>query len=175
MQTVRSLDQIPPLKSPIALSIGMFDGVHIGHQHLITELKKQGTPVVITFANHPAETLGRPVPTPICTLDERLKRLEKMGVALAIVLNFDQTLSLMRYEEFLQTIKAKLPFTTLILGHGSRFGAGAKGDETAIKSLQDKLNFKAIYLPKFEHNGEAVSSGRIRTLTQELKTLLGSL
>lgn len=175
MLIAKSLDQIPPLKGPIALSIGTFDGVHIGHQHLISELKKQGTPVVITFANHPSETLGKPVPEPICSLDERLRRLEKMGVALAIVLDFDQTLSHMSYEAFLQTIKAKLPFTTLILGHGSRFGKGAQGDETAVKSLENKLHFKAIYLPKLEQGGETVSSGRIRKLKAELKTLLGNL
>lgn len=163
MITVERLDDIPPISGPIALTIGFFDGVHLGHQHLFQQLKKYGTAAVLTFSNHPAEVL-RPESTPplIDTLEQKIRRLETNGIDLTLLLPFTQELSSLSYDTFLKQIHAHLPFTHLILGEGSTLGHQAQGTEENIKALE--LNFEAIYLPKFLFENEIVSSKRIRQL-----------
>ncbi|MBP7074961.1 MAG: FAD synthetase family protein [Rhabdochlamydiaceae bacterium] len=141
-----SLDNIPTLPLPIALTIGSFDGVHLGHQHLFQELKKHGTPVVFTFSNHPSEIL-RPtdVPAPILTLQEKLELFEQFGIALTIVVPFTQDLSQIPYDQFLKDLREKLPFSTLVGGEDIRIGAHGAGNSKTLSSL----GFKTVFLPKF--------------------------
>ena len=169
MQIVHNLQSIPPISTPIALAIGMFDGVHLGHQHLFQELAKHGTPVVLTFSNHPAEVLGRTPPILLCTLEEKLKRLELVGIALIIVLPFTHELAKTSYDQFLKNLKAHLPFTTLMFGKGESLGHKKEGDEAHVKALEQELGFNAIYLEKFALEGDVVSSRRIRELVQHDK------
>lgn len=165
MILLEELQKIPSLSGPIALTIGTFDGVHLGHQHLLQQLKKHGTAVVLTFSNHPAEIL-RPqtVPQPIDTLQQRLNRLEKNSIDLTLLLPFTPELACQPYDIFLKEIHQYLPFTHLILGEGSAFGYKAQGTQTQIQSLAKEMQFEAIYLPKFIFEGEAVSSKKIREL-----------
>jgi len=165
MIIVEQLDNIPPISGPIALTIGSFDGVHLGHQYLFQQLKKYGTAAVLTFSNHPAEVL-RPDSAPplIDTLDQKIHRLEIHGIDLALMIPFTQELSSLSYDIFLKQLHKQLPFTHLIFGEGSALGHQAKGTETNIKALAKELNFEAIYLPKFLFEGEIVSSKRIREL-----------
>ena len=167
MQIFKQLEEIPPLSPPIALTIGTYDGVHLGHQHLFQELKKRGTSVVLTFSNHPAEVL-RPhaAPTLIDTTDQKLRRLEKCGVDIAIVLPFTPELANLAYDAFLKKIRLHLPFTHLVHGEGSAFGKGAEGHEQNIRTLASELGFEAIYLPKLTLDGEAVTTTRIRQLIE---------
>jgi riboflavin kinase/FMN adenylyltransferase len=170
MLIAHSLAAIPPLPTPIALAIGVFDGVHPGHLHLFQELKKHSTPVVLTFSNHPATVLGRPEPRLLCSLEERLERLEKAGITLTIVLPFTPDLAQTSYDQFLKTLKAHLPFTTLIFGQGETIGRRKEGDEAHLKALEPTLGFKVLYLEKLQVGGEVVSSSRLRTLLQGEKT-----
>jgi riboflavin kinase / FMN adenylyltransferase len=152
-----SLDNIPDLEKPIALTIGAFDGVHLGHQHLFKELKKHGLPVVVTFSNHPAEVLHpSDVPTPILTLSEKLQLFEEFGIALAIVIPFTRELSQIPYDQFLK----KLKFSTLVGGEDIRIGARGEGNRTTLANL----GFNTIFLPKFTLDGITVSSRLIREL-----------
>lgn len=159
------LKDIPPISGPIALTVGFFDGVHLGHQHLFQQLKKYGTAAVLTFSNHPAEVL-RPQSTPplIDTLDQKIRRLETNGIDLTLLLPFTQDLSSLSYDTFLKQVHEHLPFTHLILGEGSALGNQAKGTQENIEALAKELNFEAIYLPKFLFENEIVSSKRIREL-----------
>ena len=152
-----SLENIPDLEDPIALTIGAFDGVHLGHQHLFQELKKHGSPVIITFSNHPAEIL-RPsaVPPPILTLNEKLQLFEECGIALAIVLPFTRELSQIPYDQFLKKIK----FSTLVGGEDMRIGARGEGNRLTLATL----GFNTVFLPKFTLDGTPVSSRLIRDL-----------
>jgi riboflavin kinase/FMN adenylyltransferase len=165
MITVEKLKDIPPISGPVALTIGSFDGVHLGHQHLFQQLKKYGTAAVLTFSNHPAEVL-RPQSTPplIDTLEQKIRRLETSGIDLTLILPFTQELSSLSYDTFLKQVHEHLPFTHLILGEGSALGHQAQGTEAHIKALAKELNFEAIYLPKFLLDGEPVSSKKIREL-----------
>jgi riboflavin kinase/FMN adenylyltransferase len=155
-----SLDNIPALPNllgPIALTIGTFDGVHLGHQHLFAELKKHGAPVVVTFSNHPSEIL-RPydVPAPILTLNEKLELFAHFGIAMAIVIPFTHALSQIPYDEFLK----KLTFSTLIGGEDMRIGARGEGNR---EKLQQR-GIKTVFLPKFTLEGTVISARLIREL-----------
>jgi riboflavin kinase/FMN adenylyltransferase len=165
---VNSFEEIPPLDGPIALSIGMFDGVHLGHQHLLTELKKRGKAAVVTFSSHPADTL-KPGTAPhlICTLEKKLTLLQKQGADLIISLPFTPSLASLSYDTFLKQVRQRLPFSTLILGQGSSFGHKKEGTEEKILHLATEMNFEALYLPKFICEGEVVSSKKIRALIEQ--------
>lgn len=179
MIIVKSLDDIPAFSGPLGLTIGSFDGVHLGHVYLLEQMgEKVKTRAVLTFENHPATVLKKTVPSLICTLEHKLNLLEKEGVDLTIVLPFTQETALLSYDQFLNGIRKKYPFTHLFLGSGAAFGKGREGDEFKIKELGKKLGFEAHYISKFEKNHGPVSSGRIRTLIekgdlQEASALLG--
>ena len=145
----------------IALTIGTFDGVHLGHQHLFAELKKHGTPVVCTFSNHPAEIL-RPteVPTPILTLDEKLELFQQFGIEKTVIIPFTKELSELPYDQFLNDLRLEVPFTTLLGGEDIRIGARGEGSRHTLQNL----GFKTVFLPKFILDGEVVSSRVIRSL-----------
>lgn len=165
MIIIPSLDQIPSLDKPIALTIGNFDGVHRGHQHLFSELKKHGTPVVLTFSNHPIAIL-RPqeVPDTILSLDEKFELFEQLGIAMTLVLPFTEELAQTPYDRFLSHLHAVLPFSTLVGGEDIRLGRGGGGDAFKIRQLSQQLGFKTVFLPKLKLNGETISSRQIRAL-----------
>ena len=165
MIIAKRLEEIPPISGPIALTIGTFDGVHLGHQHLLQQLKKYGTAAVLTFSNHPAEIL-RPQSAPplIDTLEQKIRRLEMQGIDLALILPFTRELSSLSYDNFLKQIHEHLPFTHLILGEGSTFGHQAQGNQANIQAFAKDLQFEARFLPKFLFEGEPVSSKKIRQL-----------
>lgn len=161
MQVVNSLEEIPALASPIALSIGNFDGVHLGHQYIFNRLKQLGTSVVFTFSNHPDEVLHSPKPR-LCTLEHKLHLFEIYGIDLVICIPFTKEFSTQTYEQFLKKLKTRLPFSFLIRGEGSTFGKDKGGDEAHVKALEKPLDFKAEYLKPFCFDGQPVSSGLIR-------------
>lgn len=164
MIIVPSLHQIPALQKPIALAIGNFDGVHQGHQYLLTELKKHGTPVVLTFSNHPM-TILKPQEAVdlILTFDEKLELFERFGIAMTLALPFTQELAQTPYDRFLRDLHTALPFSTLVGGEDIRLGSSGQGDASAIRLLSHKLGFKTIFLPKLKLNEEIISSRQIRT------------
>jgi len=172
MIIANSLSEIPPLSGEIALTIGFFDGVHSGHRFLFSELKKLGKAAVLTFSNHPAEVLKGKSPALLTTLEERLGLFEKCGIDLAIILPFTAELAAKTYDVFLRELKKQLPFTFLILGSGDAFGRGRQGNEENLKLLEEKLHFKAVFLPKLGKDGSPVSSGRIRRLLASGETEL---
>ncbi|MBS0616218.1 MAG: FAD synthetase family protein [Verrucomicrobia bacterium] len=180
MKIFHSLEEISALPLPIALTIGVFDGVHIGHQHLLSELKKHGTPVVLTFSNHPSEVLPHRSPVQmICSLEKRLLKLEQCGVAATIVLPFTKELSQTSYDAFLRQVYAHLPFATLLLGEGESFGHHCEGTPGRVSAFGEEVGFKAIYLEKIIYRSEFVSSKRIRALqalglTEEANSLLNN-
>lgn len=173
MIVVNSLDAIPALPKPIALTIGNFDGVHLGHQHLLQEVKKRGTAVVLTFSNHPAEVLHKTAPTSLCSFEEKLGRLKEQGVDLVIALPFTVELSQTPYDQFLRNIQHHLPFDVLVLGEGAVLGHKGEGNAERIQAL----GIAVCYLPLFSLDGHTISSRKIRELIkinpQNAQQLLG--
>jgi riboflavin kinase/FMN adenylyltransferase len=169
MIIVKQLTDIPTLSKPIALTLGSFDGLHLGHQFLLHKLKNAGTSCVLTFSNHPSQILSnRPSSCFISTLEHKLVLFEKAGVDLVILLEFTPQLASESYDVFLQSILTYLPFSTLILGEGAAFGKGKQGTEQRIKELGLRLGFRAEYLKKLACASEnTISSGKTRLLIQQ--------
>lgn len=168
MIVVTRLSDIPSsLAKPCALTIGSFDGLHLGHQALVQQMQKRlfhrGTLGLLTFSNHPAHILPHRKSAPLlCSMDQKLELLKKLGVDLVILLEFSRALSESSYEEFLTALRQVFPFKFLILGEGARVGKGQEGDEKKIKELGLRLHFEAEYFPKTMFEEEIISSGRIR-------------
>lgn len=147
-----ALDEIPPL-SPSVLTIGNFDGVHLGHQKLLKRAD-----VAVTFSNHPVEFFtGKKVPK-LCTLEERLRKMEACGITCALVLPFDKALSELSYQEFLEMLRTKIPFKKLALGEGATFGKGREGTPENLR----ELGIDVEYISKEKLDGTTISSGQIR-------------
>jgi riboflavin kinase / FMN adenylyltransferase len=157
-----------PLLTPHAITIGVFDGVHLGHQAILRETTKYHTSCVLTFRNHPASFFNPNHQIPfIITLEERLELFEKEGIEVVFLLPFDQAFADLSYDSFLYYLKETLQLSHLILGEGESFGKGKKGDAEQVLLLSKKWGFAAVYLPKILLDGNVISSSRIRTLIQQ--------
>ena len=183
MKIVTSLEEIPPATSPIALTIGIFDGIHLGHQEIIKELHKltrrSGTRVLLTFSNHPSHILNPDKPVSLLmSFEHRLHFLERYGIDLAIALPFTREFSEQSYEAFLKTLHEKLPFNELVLGEGATFGKDCKGDAEHLAILAQKMGFKIHYMKKERYHKDIISSHLLRSLVKKrklkkIKKLLG--
>lgn len=174
MKVVTRLEDIPPAVAPIALTIGIFDGIHLGHQAIIKELhkltRKTGTRVLLTFSNHPSEIFQPQSPTPlILSFEHRLHLLKLYGIDLVIALPFTRGFAEQSYVECMEALRKKLPFQELVLGEGASFGKNREGDEERLKTLASQMGFKTHYLKKERHHKEMISSGMVRNFVQEGK------
>lgn len=180
MKIVHSILEIPHLEEPVSLTIGVYDGLHIGHQAILKRLhkesKKGGKRVVLTFSNHPSTYLNPNSPAPLLTtFDHRLKLLEAYGVDLVIALPFDAMLANQAYEDFFKTLCKHLPINHLILGDDARFGKDRKGGPSQLEALN---LFTTTYLSKETCQKEPISSGTIRSYLEKgdlkkVKKMLG--
>ncbi|MEI8365349.1 MAG: bifunctional riboflavin kinase/FAD synthetase [Parachlamydiaceae bacterium] len=166
------------------LTIGTFDGVHLGHQvilnHVVHLAKKQhAKSVVITFSNHPTDVLRSKQPIPsLCSMPHKLKLLEEIGVDVIIALPFTKEFSEQSPEEFLCAVQQTIPLQTLILGSDAHIGKDRTGDRETLTALSKKMHFYLEYLPDSTIGGSRISSSRIRDSLQrgdfqEVATLLG--
>ena len=162
MLIVKNLADIPDLALPLGLTIGSFDGVHLGHLYLIEQLKKNAkTTAVFTFSNHPTSVLKHRTPFPlVCTLEHKLALFEKAGVDLVILLPFTEETVEQTYDQFVKNIRKFYPFSLLVIGEGDAFGKNRAGDELHVKELGKELGFQAEYPKKIAN----ISSGAIRRL-----------
>lgn len=160
---------IPTLPSSV-LTIGSFDGVHLGHQLLLQTLEKncqeQDIPVILTFSNHPSTLFRKNAPTPLITpLSQRLSLLSSYcPSALVIPLAFTQELANTPYDVFLSKLHHELHFHTLILGKQAVLGKERQGGEEQVTLLGKTIGFKTLYIEKKQLQGSPCSSARIRTL-----------
>jgi riboflavin kinase / FMN adenylyltransferase len=163
------LARVPSDLGPTAVTIGVFDGVHRGHQALLgrvtTEAAARGvTPGAITFDRHPMDVL-RPDSRPpmLSTLRQRIALLGAAGMELVLVLPFTLRLSRMPPEEFavkvlLETVSARV----VVVGANFRFGHRAAGDPELLAALARPRSVDVIAVPLDGEGGEAISSTRIR-------------
>jgi len=166
---VFNIDSINGLERPTAVTVGMFDGVHLGHRHLLRTLHDSATrlglaPVVVTFANHPRMVLCPDEPFGLLsTFDERLAMLEACGVEHVAVVSFDRqtaSLSACRFaEEFLCN---RLDMRLLVLGYDNQFGSRAADDFSLLPHLARSHGFDIGHDKAVVVNGVEVSSTKIR-------------
>lgn len=168
MDTIFGIGKLPrKLQSPI-LTIGFFDGVHLGHQKVIGRTvrlakEKGGESVVITFNRHPKSFLTNRLQSTITSLEHRLLLLERLGVELAIVLEFDHKLAEMSTRDFVrQIVSGWLGTKGMVLGFDCSFGKDRKGDVPLIRTLGKEYGFDVRTCQPVKIEGEIVSSTSIR-------------
>jgi riboflavin kinase/FMN adenylyltransferase len=150
------------------LTIGVFDGVHLGHQHLISKLKelarKQGfASGVITFPQHPQEVLSPQTRLPWLTgLETRIALLKEEGVDVVVPLSFTPQLAGLSPERFLSLLKEHLRMRGLVVGPDFALGKNREGDTSALHRLGKKMGFSITVVPPMTIDGEIVSSTAIR-------------
>ena len=155
-----------------AVTIGNFDGVHVGHaavlRHLVALAVERGlTPTVVTFTPNPkayfAQMRGAPLPTQIMPLRDKVAALKSLGIEQVVILPFDAKLAGMPAEAFVQHIlHEQLHAKLLMVGDDFRFGAQRKGDFALLQSLQTQYGYELQNLHSVLHEGERVSSSCVR-------------
>lgn len=166
MQVLHELAGLQPLRGPVYLAIGIFDGVHRGHQALIEEAqadagKTGGTAVVMTFEPHPMMFFQRSDP-PLRLSSPRHKELllSRRGVTHLAVLPFESARAGQTPEEFVEDLRnACRPLGGIVVGAGWRFGKGRTGD---VALLQKLGGFEVDGIPVVTIDGEVISSTAIR-------------
>lgn len=156
----------PPSHSVVA--VGVFDGVHLGHQRLLHDLLEmsstlQGMATVVTFANHPDQVLHGEAPPPLVSVPHRLRLLRRAGVARLVLLQFEprlQNLSARAFAE--QLLVSRLRTRGLLLGYDSALGKDREGTPQRFRELGAELGFQVRTGEPFLVNGRPVSSTAIR-------------
>jgi riboflavin kinase/FMN adenylyltransferase len=154
---------------PCALSIGNFDGVHIGHQALLAFAQRYASnlrvsPAVLTFHPHPAVFVApHRVPEMICGLEERLRRLSAAGAERILVLPFNHDVARLTADEFVSKIIAEgLLAKAVFVGENFRFGYQRAGGPETLERLGDRYGFTAHFIKPVKFRGRVVSSSLIR-------------
>lgn len=171
MLLFNALTEVPESFAESAVTIGKFDGVHLGHQKLLQELIESAdsvnlTPVVVTFDRHPDALLNpERAKLPIIGLNQKHQLLENAGVAATLSLPFTQELANLTPREFVQQILVqKLNAKLVLVGEGFRFGAGGVGTLATLQELGLEFGFVAKMVAHLTKDGQKVSSTRIREL-----------
>lgn len=168
----RSLPSSNIFPKGCVLTIGNFDGVHIGHQALIdrvmAEAKSSGIPpVLMTFDPTPTEFFGFSKAR-IMNLRSKVNQLRALGIEHVFLLRFDQTFSKLSHEHFLQVVLLqKLNIKKLIIGDDFRFGYQRKGDIEFLRVQSAEKKFEVIEIPGINADNNRISSGYLRNLLEE--------
>lgn len=155
------------------LTIGSFDGVHIGHQQLIRDLVEGAHSTgmkagVLTFYPHPAEVLrGLPELFYLTTPEEKAEYLENLGVDYVITIPFDQQLASLTASEFMRYIGRAIAIRRLLVGKGFALGKGRTGTVDVLATIGIEVGYQLQEIEPFTSNGEVVSSSLIRSLLSE--------
>jgi riboflavin kinase/FMN adenylyltransferase len=152
-----------------ALSIGNFDGLHLGHRALLERLRAAAAgegllPAVLTFEPHPREFFApRTAPARLSTLREKLERLSEEGVALTCVQCFNTAFAALTAGEFIERVLAgALKTALLIIGDDFRYGAGREGDFALLEEAGERHGFRVERMGGVVVDGERVSSSAVR-------------
>lgn len=149
------------------LTVGVFDGVHRGHRHLLSQLIGLAgptcIPAVVTFNNRPITVL-RPgtVPSYLTTPEHKVRLLEEQGIELVVRLDFTPELSQVPAQEFAQVLADSLRMKGLVMGPDSALGHGRQGDLAFMREQGEKLGFWVDSVEPLEVDNEPVKSRRVR-------------
>ena len=163
MQVFRHINQKYP---PSYLTIGNYDGIHLGHQAILKKLiseskNKNILSSVMTFEPHPREFFSpKMAPKRIISLREKLEYFEEINIDQVFIVNFNDEFSLKSFSDFIEILKNNIQAQKIIIGNDFRFGKNREGN---IDKLKDS-NVDVFVMNKIEYKGERVSSTIIRDL-----------
>jgi riboflavin kinase/FMN adenylyltransferase len=174
METLRSISELAHLPGPIFLAIGVFDGVHLGHQSVISTSTSHarsadGTPVVITFDPHPLKVL-RPHNAPhlLTATQHKIGLIRDLGVEHLLVITFDKNFAATSPETFIeQLVMHSNPLGEICVGHEWSFGKDRRGNLDLLKKLGAQFNFNVVAIPPVKMDGAVVSSTAIRQAVEK--------
>ena len=169
IQVHRDLEHLPAFKNAV-LTIGTFDGVHLGHQQIIQQLKEEaaqinGETVIITFHPHPRRIIasGKHDIKILNTLNEKIELLNEKGIDHLVVVPFNDSFSNQTATEYIENfLVKKFKPHTIITGYDHRFGKDRAGDYHLLEELGLKYDYKVKEIPGHILNEVTISSTRVR-------------
>ena len=167
MLVEEELARISPAKYTF-VTVGVFDGVHLGHKHLISQLvgkaeQENSLSAVVTFRQHPQEVLRPDIILPFLTnLTERGKLLENEGVDIIVPLTFTAETSKLSARDFIDLLKKHLRMRGMVIGPDFALGRKREGGADALYEMGRELGFSVTVVPPVVIDGEIVSSTAIR-------------
>lgn len=155
------------MKDSVVISLGTFDGLHIGHQFIINKTvslakEKNLKSVVYTFKNIPSNLLKKPDDIQIMCPEDKFKLIKEMGVDYIVMEDFDEKLMYTEKEDFLENLCSKYNIKDIVVGSDYRFGRGGEGDPLYMISLSDKYNYDVHITDFISDEFGKISSSRIR-------------
>lgn len=175
MRTVRTFEELSQVARNVYLAIGVFDGVHLGHQRVIGQARedaraKAGTPVVLTFDPHPVRVLQPDKAPPLLTsTPHKLALIEQLGVDVCLLINFDLSFAQTPPASFIEQLAHRITgLQKICVGSRFRFGHNRTGDVRLIETLATSHGFvvkeiKSVQTP----DGEMISSTAVRQHVQQ--------
>ena len=159
---------------PTVLTLGVFDGLHLGHQLIIKTVVERArtigaVPTVITFEPHPRAVLHPETAPPLLqTFDQKLEALGVLGIEQTIVIRFDEQFAQIPAEQFLRDVVTdRLHAKEVYLGRGFAFGHDRQGNIELLRTVSHDLGFLADEVSEVRLRNERISSSRIRELLQQ--------
>lgn len=155
------------ISEPTIITIGVFDGVHRGHQSILSFLIERsftlGFPgVVVTFDPHPLEIIKKERIELLLDLNDRLELIDQFPHTYNVLINFNDRFAEKSAEDFIKELKDKLNMREIVIGYNFQFGKGRRGNIKFLQEISSKYNFKVSVVPPVEYKGSPISSSRIR-------------
>ena len=167
MQIEKELAKVKPQKETL-LTVGVFDGIHLGHQRLLTHLRdealrKNWLSGVVTFKSHPKAVLSPENKLLwLSDLETRISLLRDLGIDVIVVLPFTSELSRLTAQGFVQLLRDHLKMRGLIIGPDFALGKDREGDAEKLRLLGQKMGFSVEVIPPVVLDGQVVSSSAVR-------------
>jgi riboflavin kinase / FMN adenylyltransferase len=160
---------LPPLPNGATVTVGSFDGVHLGHQAVLKEIDRRAreagrASVLVTFDPHPLEVVNPDAAPPLLTTGpERLEILAQSPLDYVMLLRFDRHLAGLTPEQFVrEVLLERCAVKELVIGHDHGFGRGRSGDVKTLRRLGKSQGFEVDVVDPVDFGGQHVSSSRIR-------------
>ena len=186
MELIRGIHNLRPKHLGSVATIGNFDGVHLGHQHVLSQLAKKakslaGVCTVITFEPQPLEYFTpQSAPARLTRLREKIQNLKRFGVERILCLRFNKALATLPYQEFIQQVLVDgLGIRYLVVGDDFRFGQNREGRFEHLVEAGKQHGFEVVNMPTLNIEQERVSSTRVRSALvdgrfDDAKAMLGT-
>ncbi|MCR4289238.1 MAG: bifunctional riboflavin kinase/FAD synthetase [Candidatus Scalindua sp.] len=168
MDTIFGIKQIQKKLTCPVVTLGVFDGVHSGHQKIIQKtinlaIKKNGESIILTFDRRPKSVLSQTQQSCITSLEHRLVLFEQLGVDISVVLEFNKKIAEISAEDFITKILYEwLGAKVIVLGFNCSFGKDRRGNASMVSDYAEKYGFEVVTCDPLEFEGEITSSTTIR-------------
>jgi riboflavin kinase/FMN adenylyltransferase len=165
---VSSIEELPALHPASVVTVGVFDGLHLGHLSILQRLARASTErelpsVCVTFSVHPKAVLKGTSPRHILSLEHRLDLLARQGVDDVVVIGFSREFAQVEPETFVEELLVRrLGVTELVIGHDTAIGKDRRGDAAFLATAGRRYGFRVVAVGGVTVNGEVVSSTAVR-------------